>query len=260
MIKQIYKSIISENSRLKNRLLINKLTSIFYRGNVLECNFCGKTFKKFKAKGTWTKRQNAECPYCGSVERGRLLLFYLQNETGIFSEQCSLLHVAPELGLRPIFKSCKTLKYYNVDINPNYADIQMDLMDIQFPDDSFDYIICSHVLGHVPNEGKAIAEMCRVLKPTGMALIMTIIDWKNPQTYESDKVKTDSERLKHYSEHDLLRLHGADFAERLAASGFEVEVVDYISALGKEKNVRFSLGNGDRETIFKCTKMKKGAN
>jgi ubiquinone/menaquinone biosynthesis C-methylase UbiE len=153
-----------------------------------------------------------------------------------------------------LFKNTKRLQYINGDLNQNYADTQIDITNIPFPENSFDYIICSHVLGHVPNEAKAIQEIKRVLKPTGNAFILTLIDWKNPDTFEDEKINSPEERLKHYSEPDLLRLHGSDFSKRLENEGFHVDVIDYASKLEKETRTRFSLGNGDRETIFKCTK------
>lgn len=255
MIKAIYKKVVPENVRLKTRLSINKLSSVLYKGDKLHCNVCNRSFSKFKPKGNWSIRENAECPYCGSLERTRTLLFYLRNETDIFSSlQRSLLHFAPEWGLVPVFRKQKNLQYITADINPDYADEQIDITDIPYPDNTYDYIICSHVLGHVPDEGKAIRELKRVLKPGGSAFVLTLIDWNNSVTYESSEVKTASERLKNYSEPDLLRLHGSDFSQRLESGGLKVEVIDYRTILGEEKQRLFSLGDGNREVIFKCTK------
>lgn len=254
MWKKIYKKYIPEKRRLKNRLLYLKVTSIFYRGDRFECNVCKKKFRKLRPLGKLKLRINAECPYCGAQERSRVLFFYLQNETTIFEKKSSLLHFAPEWGLHKIFKKTKNLQYINVDLNSNFADMQMDITDLKFPKNTFDFIICSHVLGHVPDENKAIKEMKRVLKPHGTAFILTIVDWNNPVTYESESIKTPEERLKHYSEPDLLRLHGADFSKRLEKGGFNVEIINYIEKLGKEKQEYYRLGDGNRETIFKCTK------
>lgn len=255
MIKKIYKSIVSERRRIKIRLQLNKAASVFYRGGNFQCNVCGKSFRKFKPKGTVAIRENAVCPYCGSLERSRLLLFYLQNETKIFSAQkVSLLHFAPEWELAPILKKAENLHYVSGDINPDYADEQIDITDIHYPDESFDYIICSHVLGHVPDEEKAVRELFRVLKNDGTTLILSLIDRKNQHTYELPETLTAAERLAHYSEPDLCRLHGGDFSNRLEKGGFTVETIDYRTVLGEEKQRIFSLGNGDRETIFRCTK------
>lgn len=46
-----------------------------------------------------------------------------------------------------------------------------DATDLPFKNDSFDRIIASEVLEHIPDDEKAIAEMYRVLKPGGIALV-----------------------------------------------------------------------------------------
>jgi SAM-dependent methyltransferase len=255
MIKKIYQLLFTEKQRINNRLLLNKTVSVFYKGNTYYCNCCGKSFRKFKSKGTvLTKRENAECPYCGSLERVRNLLFYIKNETGLLTGKVRLLHFAPEWCLAPVLRKNVNLDYIAADINPNLADYRVDIMDIPFPGESFDYIICFHVLGHVPDEKKAIEEMFRVLKSTGTALIGTIIDLNNPHTFETNEADTSQKRLQYYSEPDLLRLHGTDFNRRLMQGGFKVEVIDYPSILGEEMKRKYALGDGKRELIFKCTK------
>ena len=252
MIKRIYKQVFSEKQRLENRLLFNKITSIFYIGRQFSCNCCGRSFRRFKAKGNGlVSRENAQCPYCGSLERTRTLLFYLQNETNIFKEKVKLLHFAPEWSLYSIFKKNPDVDYFAVDLDPDLADQVVDIMSIPFPDNSFDYILCSHVLGHIPDEQKAINELARVLKPDGTALIQAIIDLNNPHTFETPDADTPEKRLKYYSEPDLLRLHGTDFAQRLQNGGFQVETIDYAALLGQTLHEKYALGDGRRELIFK---------
>lgn len=253
-ISKFYKKYISEKRRIKNILLLNRIKSIFYSGTNYNCNCCNKSFGKFKPKGTLVIRKNAECPYCGALERTRLLLFYLQKETEIFSKNIKLLHFAPEDCLYKIFKKTANVEYLNVDINPNLADIQMDITNIKYKESEIDYIICSHVLGHVSDEVKAIKEMFRVLSPQGSAFVLTLIDTNNHKTFESDDADTPEKRLQYYSESDLVRLHGTDFNKRLEAGGFNVEVIDYRVILGDDICKKYCLGDGKRELIFKCTK------
>jgi SAM-dependent methyltransferase len=254
-IKGIYQRLFSEKRRIKNRLLINKITSVLYLGKAFRCNCCGKSFRKFKSKGNGLEtRKNAQCPYCSSLERTRNLLFYLRNETELLNVPATLLHFAPEWCLLPVFKKASHLNYIAADINPSFAEHQIDITSIPFSDKSVDYIICFHVLGHVPDEKKAIEEMYRVLKSTGIAFISTIIDPLNPHTFETDDANTPDKCLQYYSEPDLVRLHGRDFDQRLMQGGFKVEVIDYRICLGKEMQAKYALGDGKRELIFKCTK------
>ena len=253
MIKKIYKRILSEKKRINLHLLFEQRTAFFYKGTDFECNCCGKTFRKMKPKGN-VLRENAKCPYCGSLERTRLLLFYFERETDIFKKNpCTLLHFAPESSLFPKFNQSVSIEYIDADINPNLANHVFDIESIPYPDNCFDYIICSHVLGHVSNERKAIEEMYRVLKINGKALIMTLIDNDRAETFEDPSINTPEDRLKYYSEPDLARLHGLDFAQRLSHC-FSVEEMDYRKNFDEKFQKRFSLGDGNRELIFNCTK------
>jgi SAM-dependent methyltransferase len=253
MIKKLYRKILSEKTRIQIRLSFEKSTAFLYRGDEFECNCCGKIFRKFKPKGIFL-RKNAKCPYCGSLERNRVLLFYLEKETNIFTKKdCKVLHFAPEYCFSQKFNPHSFAAYIDADINPNYANHVIDIESIPYSDGYFDYIICSHVLGHVPDEQKAIKELYRVLKSDGIALIMTVIDRNKEKTFEDPSINTPEDRLKHYSEPNLLRLHGLDFPQTLSHC-FKVEEIDYRKRFNENFQRRFSLGDGNREIIFNCTK------
>lgn len=51
-------------------------------------------------------------------------------------------------------------------------DIESDIISIPEPDQSFDYVLCTEVLEHIPNPELAIREFSRLLKPGG-ELILT---------------------------------------------------------------------------------------
>jgi ubiquinone/menaquinone biosynthesis C-methylase UbiE len=188
------------------------------------------------------------------LERNRVLLFYLEKETDIFTKkECKVLYFAPEHCFAHKFNKYAFAEYVDADINPNYANHVINIESIPYPNNYFDFIICSHVLGHVENEQKAIEELYRVLKPDGKALIMTIIDKTKEKTFENSSITTPEDRLKYYSESDLARLHGLDFAQRLSHC-FKVEEIDYRENFDEAFQKRFSLGDGNREIIFNCTK------
>lgn len=252
MIKSLYKKIIPEKQRIHLRLSVQKAMSPVYYGENYTCNCCGKSFRKFLDKGN-VRRKNVRCPRCDSLERNRLLLFYLEKETDIFTKNLKVLHVAPESCLYQKLHSLD-IEYIDGDIDPAYASHVIDITQIPYPDNYFDLVICSHVLGHIPDERKAIQELYRVLSKNGYALIMTLINKELEETYENHSIKSPEERLKHYGEVDLCRLHGKDFAERLAEPGFTVKTIDYRKQFSEKEINNYRLGNGDRELIFKCTK------
>lgn len=61
---------------------------------------------------------------------------------------------------------------HNPDWNYGQLDIVSDITDVPEPDASFDAILCSEVMEHLPDPNGAIREFSRLLKPQGV-LIMT---------------------------------------------------------------------------------------
>lgn len=49
-----------------------------------------------------------------------------------------------------------------------FIDYNYDIHDLKFENESFDAAVCMSILEHVPYPQKAIAELCRVLKPGGL--------------------------------------------------------------------------------------------
>lgn len=253
MIKQIYKRLFPLRSRNAFRSAFKKLIAPWYVGNRYRCNCCNRTFRKFLPKGHGSGyRLNAECPVCGSLERTRLLLFYLKNETNVFNKPQRVLHFAPEEGLSRHLKKIPG-EYIDADIDENLAGHVVDITAIPFAEDTFDLIICSHVLAHVKDQPQALAELARVLKPTGQALIMTRIDPEAEHTFEDPNLQSEAERKLYFGETDAWRMHGKDFQHVLAQAGFKVDPIDYRLVLGPEMCNLYSLGDGTRETIFKAS-------
>jgi len=248
MIKDVLKKNISLKYRIKLRGLFYRFRWIFYIGNQFHCICCGKSSRKFLPFGN-VLRKNAACPYCNSLERTRLLNYYLINETDIFAGNKSILHFAPEGMLAKKLK-ISSKNYISADIKKDMADVVQDIQSLTFDDNSFDYIICSCVLGHVPDEIAAINEIYRVLKSGGQAFITTVLNLGTYKTIEDYRIQTPEERLKYYGENDLLRFHGEDFFDRLNIANAIVEKIDYSAHFTKQENVKFSLGNKERELIF----------
>jgi SAM-dependent methyltransferase len=130
----------------------------------------------------------------------------------------------------------------------------MDITDIQYPDESFDVIFCSHVLEHVPDDRKAMREFARVLKSSGWAVILVPCFPDRGKTFEDWSVTDPAEWLKVFGQADHVRVYGNDFADRLQECGFDVRVVHPCDFLSPKDMKRFDVEWGD---IFLSTKRQK---
>jgi len=138
---------------------------------MLLCPVCGASARRFLAFGLH-RRRNAECPSCGSVERHRLLWLYLSRHTDLARGRHRVLHTAPEPCLADALARLPNLRTRSVDgFNP-HADVRADLTDLPFADRRFDVVLSSHVLEHIPDDRRAMREICRVLKPGGTLWIL----------------------------------------------------------------------------------------
>ena len=101
--------------------------------------------------------------------------------------------------------------------------VEMDLTDTRADDDSFDMILCSHVLEHIPDDRKAMAELHRILRTGGHLFIQVPIGDK--PTYEDFSITSPQERERAFGQKDHVRIYGPDIVQRLADAGFRVQTV-----------------------------------
>ena len=217
------------------------------------CPLCGTRARRFLPFGGGNVvRPNARCAHCDSLERHRLIWLYLRNETDLFSPtgRKRMLHVAPEPVLRERLIGEPLIDYLSADLEPGAADVQMDITAIDFPADSFDVIYCSHVLEHVPDDALAMRELCRVLRPTGWAILQVPI--LLARTDEDPSITDPEERLRRFAQRDHVRAYGPDYADRLRAAGFTVRLDRYAERLGPESARRH--GVLAQEIVHFCTK------
>ena len=59
------------------------------------------------------------------------------------------------------------------DLIPDEGILEMDAADLQYPDASFDIVICRELIEHVPDEQQVLKEIKRVLVPGGYVLFTT---------------------------------------------------------------------------------------
>tara|TARA_Y100000991_G_C21864586_1_gene302411 strand:- start:28 stop:699 length:672 start_codon:yes stop_codon:yes gene_type:complete len=212
----------------------------------------GNTFRSLLPYGYNKIRNNVLSPSTYSLERHRLLWLYLKNETSFFKAKLKVLHFAPESALMNQFKKLKNLTYDTIDLNSPIADIKADICDLPFLDNSYDFILCNHVLEHIVDDNKAIRELYRVLKKNGIGIFQVPIDYNRDTTFEDFSVTNKKERNKLFGQYDHVRIYGLDFFDRLQKAGFSVERCEYTSKLSKEDIIKFCLPK--KEIIPICRK------
>ena len=150
---------------------------------------------------------------CGSLERHRAL-------RRVYGQ------------LVPLLKTCRCLQFADdVSIEEDWFAAyevsqfghknSLDLTHIDRPSFSYDWIILNHVLEHVGNDMKALDELGRVCKLSGVVQIsvpspayhLQTVDWGFPDP----------------KDHDHYRVYGSDFPERIRRSTFRCYVIQTIA-------------------------------
>ena len=230
-----------------------QIVKLFYKGNNVECPICGHTFRKILPYGRIKSRDNALCPNCQSLERHRLLWLYLKENTGLFTLPSKMLHIAPEVCFMERFEKVESLDYITGDIESPLAKVKMDIHAIPFEQNTFDSVMCNHVMEHVDVDILAMKEIYRVLKPGGWAIIQ--IPFFNPvpeTTFEDNSITNPKEREVAFGQDDHVRLYGKDYAQRLKSAGFEVVQNEYAKTLDPHLVTRYALP--PEEVIYFCNK------
>ena len=227
---------------IKFSFAFSYIFSLFYIGKKQECPICEGHFRKFLPYGyTDVNSDNRLCPRCLSLERHRLIWLYLQKKTNVFTQKTKMLHIAPEQSFFKRFKKIDTLTYHTGDLESPIADYHFDIHQIPFEENTYDFVMCNHVLEHVKDEFKATSEIFRVLKPGGWAILQVPINIKFDETYEDSSIVDSKEREQHFGQYDHVRWHGKDYGKRLEKSGFKVEELDFVNEFSIDEIVTMRL-------------------
>lgn len=229
--------------------LFSLLIRPFYWGNKVECPICGGHFRKFLPYGYDEAMDNRLCPKCLSLERHRLLWLYLKEKTGFFTDNLKVLHFAPEQPFLKRFRALKNLDYTTADIDSPIADLNLDVTEMNIPDNQYDVLICNHVLEHVDNVDKAFSEIKRVLKPGGWAILMVPIN-PDVDTFEDPSVTDPEERKRLFGQYDHVRQFGRDYADVLSKAGFKVTADRLYYELPDEKREKMHLARKGEELVY----------
>lgn len=220
------------------------IMGLWYVGRGKECPLCGCRRRKFLPYGYVTQRDNALCPNCLALERHRTLWLWLLRESDIGRGAVALprlLHVAPEVALMRKFSRIyakQPADYVTADLESPLADLHFDIQHIPLEDESFDVVICNHIMEHVEDDRLAMREILRIMRKGGWGVILSPVDLQREKTFEDDTITDEAERTRIFGQYDHRRIYGRDYAERLREAGFEVYECDYANLIpAKEKQL-----------------------
>ena len=165
------------------------------------------------------------CANCGASDRERLYALWIEQEIqkGRFFEHAHMIHFAPEPALSGKLKHMGVFDYKTADLHMGGVDYNVDMMDLPFDNDHFDFFICSHVLEHVERDDLAIRELYRVTKPGGAGILMAPIIVGLKKTVEHPSVKDEAGRWRLYGQGDHVRLYAHDdYVNKILSHGFTV--------------------------------------
>lgn len=169
---------------------------------------------------------NNTCPICHSGDANRLYALYFRRYFKNISRQkkINFLDFAPIPPLEKYFRSLNFLNYRTADLLMNNVDDNVDITDLKiYKKESIDIFLCSHILEHVPDDGKALAELFRILSSQGWGIIMVPILLTIKKTQEKKNIKSESDRWKYYGQGDHVRIYSKNgFMSRLKKAGFKV--------------------------------------
>ena len=223
------------------------VVGLLYLGKGKQCPLCGCQRRKFLPYGYVTPRENALCPNCLSLERHRLLWLWLVRESDIGRGAMALpkmLHIAPEVALMRKFKKMYAStpdRYVTADLESPLADMHFDVQQIPLEAESFDAIICNHIMEHVEDDGKALRELYRIMRRGGWGVILSPVELEREKTFEDDTITDPAERTRIFGQYDHRRIYGRDYAARLREAGFEVYDIDYKNELSKAEQELYAL-------------------
>lgn len=239
------------------------------------CNVCGNS-TKIKIR-TDNLREDCICKKCHSNSRKRHLAYVLLQSLSVKNDKIASLNKISN-GLDNFVYNVESngalhhnLKHLDKYVCSEYFGpyetygkeingvLNVDLMNIPFESDSFDYIISSEVFEHIPHPYKAFAEIHRILK-IGGAHIFTVPYYSNEENDEVRSIVDENNETIYLMEPQY---HGDPIRNDegiLVYTIFAKEMIKKLEKIGfkVETNVMRNLKNGilgGNNIVFIATKI-----
>ncbi len=230
---------------------------LLHAGGRYRCSCCGWRVRGFLAEGALlARRESGYCPRCNAKARHRRLCLYLADNTRWLAEEpVRLLEIAPWWAVSRRLQRVPGLRFVGVDLRlaGPHVSVLGDAVALPFGEASFDAVICTHVLEHVPRDRAAMAEIHRVLRPGGTAIISVPLRLDRV-TVEDPSLTDPVEQQRRFGERGHVRWYGADLADRLREAGFEIRM-DTGTEVPVDTREKFGLR--DDEHLFWCVKASR---
>ncbi len=241
---------IFKNSWLYDKLRLAKRAIIknYHASGAYRCSACECRVRRFRPlDAAFISQMNAcrfdldlyrfetlnvdsySCPICGASDRDRLYALYIEEYAARHNKSGVIIEFGPSSKLyRAINEGFAGWRYRTADLFLANVDDKVDLCDMKeiYPDNSIDFLICSHILEHVKDDLAALRELRRILKPGGQGILMAPLQLDLMATREAPVGATEEECWRIAGQGDHLRLHSKmDFETRIREAGFELDML-----------------------------------
>lgn len=200
------------------------------------------SFNAPKSRSEMLNRPTYQCPHCYAADRDRLVAYYF-NLRLPGMEAGNILHIAPSQALKSFLETRHPAwQQVTGDLFMEGVDLVLDITDMKdVASDSFTSFICLHVLEHVDDDRKAMAELYRILKPGGFGICVVPIDLDKKETEECLGL-SEAENWRRFGQNDHVRKYARhDYIRRLTEAGFNVVEYPKEGELTERERVKLGL-------------------
>jgi SAM-dependent methyltransferase len=144
----------------------------------------------------------------------------------------TLVEIAPSEMLGAVLARLEPERYVRIDIgyDKRIVDVTGSLTRLPLADSSVDFLMCFHVLEHIPDDRTAMAEIARVLAPGGVGLLQ--VPWRPGTRTDEEYGLSAEENTLRFGQRDHVRFYGDDFEDRLVAAGLSLTRIGALDLLG----------------------------
>lgn len=198
-------------------------------------------------------RPSATCPTCFSLERHRFLALTLEGLRPILAGAQTILDAAAQPQVQVVLaRLAPDVQYVRTDLmDLRYADVCADGTNLPFRDQSIDLVLHFHVLEHIPDDRAAMAEIARVLRPSGLMICQ--VPRRRGVSTDEDFTLTPEQNTVRFGQKDHVRWYGDDFEDRLVESGLSVVSYTAGEVLSDEQIERFNVPAG--QELWFCRRV-----